>query len=236
MLKKWAFSVNDTVIFDKKTPVDDWDIVSRVDTTHGPLSFTVKTELTLTLYKPAWYVSSDVDEWGHPSRKQLLLDTPYERYLSMLHIAWRLDVDTEGLILVTSDGKLNHRIISPKRHLKKIYIVTCRDSITAKECTYLAKWVILEDWYKTKPALVETTRKQRNQTNYHRVKIPPSKTYASGVMKRSSSFGTYSYRTLDKWQHATMRYLWSNWRRTCFITWMETIVTKKANTLCVSFY
>lgn len=175
ILKKWGFWVNRKQIFDKKTLIDDWDSISREDTIQGHISVLVKTELTLTIYKPAWYVSSDVDEAGHPSRKQLLLDTPYQRYLPMLHIAWRLDVDTEWLILVTSDGKLNHRIISPKRHLKKVYIVTCRDDISKKECTYLAKGVILDDGYKTKPALVEqlennVIRLTITEGKYHQVK------------------------------------------------------------------
>lgn len=55
----------------------------------------------------------------------------------MLHIAGRLDVDTEGLILASSEGQLIHRIISPKLHLPKTYLVTTRDPLTEALCASL---------------------------------------------------------------------------------------------------
>ena len=44
-----------------------------------------------------------------------------------LHIAGRLDADTEGFVLCTSDGEFTHRIISPKRHIAKTYFVCLKD-------------------------------------------------------------------------------------------------------------
>lgn len=155
VIKKGGFSINDEQVFDRNITVQDGDIISRDDTTLGPITIPVKTSLTLLVDKPANYVSSDVSEAGYPSRKELLIGTERERFIPILHIAGRLDVDTTGLILVTSDGKLNHRITSPRRHLPKTYLVTTRDPIDAKQCTYLRKGVILDDGYKTKPASVE---------------------------------------------------------------------------------
>lgn len=51
--------------------------------------------------------------------------TPY--LLENLHIIGRLDIDTEGLLLLTTDGALTHKIISPKTHLPKKYLVHLRD-------------------------------------------------------------------------------------------------------------
>ena len=77
-------------------------------------------QVTLLLYKPMGYVCSDRDEGGHLSYKNLLDDCIYS---SLLHVAGRLDQDTTGLVVCTSDGELMHRIISPKTHHAKIYQV-----------------------------------------------------------------------------------------------------------------
>ena len=47
------------------------------------------------------------------------LRTPY--FIEKLHIIGRLDIDTEGLLLFTTDGELTHRLISPKNHVSKTY-------------------------------------------------------------------------------------------------------------------
>ena len=50
-----------------------------------------------------------------------------------LHCMGRLDIDTEGLLILTTDGKLTHRLLSPKTHAPKIYAVGLRDSLTEEE-------------------------------------------------------------------------------------------------------
>ena len=46
-----------------------------------------------------------------------------------LHHVGRLDIDTEGLLILTTDGALTHRMISPKTHIPKTYAVRLRDSV-----------------------------------------------------------------------------------------------------------
>ena len=46
-----------------------------------------------------------------------------------LHHVGRLDIDTEGLLILTTDGALTHRLISPKTHIPKTYAVRLRDSV-----------------------------------------------------------------------------------------------------------
>ncbi len=50
-----------------------------------------------------------------------------------LHCMGRLDMDTEGLLIITSDGKLSHRLLAPKTHVPKTYAVGLRDALEAKQ-------------------------------------------------------------------------------------------------------
>ncbi len=50
-----------------------------------------------------------------------------------LHCMGRLDIDTEGLLILTTDGKLTHKLLSPKTHAPKTYAVGLRDSLTKEE-------------------------------------------------------------------------------------------------------
>ncbi len=111
----------------------------------------VKESIYVLLNKPSWYVCSDVDEWWHASYQMLLQDCPYR---NMLHVAGRLDFDTEWLVLCSNNGKFTHEIISPKKHLEKEYYLRIRDPFTDADIHKLEKWVQLDDWYITLPAKV----------------------------------------------------------------------------------
>ena len=144
LIKKGYFQVNGEVV---KRP--EYDLVEGDFLARENQQIIVKNRVTLLIYKPAGYVSSDVDEYGRPSYKQLLITYPYT---PLLHIAGRLDVDTEGLIIASSDGQLVHKIISPRHHLPKTYLVTTRDPIDLTTCGTLARGVTLDDGYQTLPA------------------------------------------------------------------------------------
>ncbi|EJQ50079.1 pseudouridine synthase [Bacillus cereus BAG5X1-1] len=63
----------------------------------------------------------------------------------------RLDIDTEGFLLITNDGKLTHQLLSPKKHVPKKYYAHVSGVVTEEDVKEFAKGVILEDGYETKP-------------------------------------------------------------------------------------
>ena len=68
----------------------------------------------------------------------------------------RLDKDSEGLLLITNDGKLSHDLLAPKKHVDKTYYVEVDEEVTENDVTAFEKGVILkEDNYKTLPAKLQ---------------------------------------------------------------------------------
>ncbi|MEX3747682.1 MULTISPECIES: pseudouridine synthase [Lysinibacillus] len=63
----------------------------------------------------------------------------------------RLDKDTEGLLLLTNDGILAHNLLSPKKHVPKVYYAQIEGIVTDEDCEKFAQGVELDDGYVTKP-------------------------------------------------------------------------------------
>jgi len=85
--------------------------------------------------------------------------SPHEKHQSLaeyisikdIYPAGRLDHDSEGLLLLTDNGKLQHKISDPKNKMKKTYWVQVDKEITSEAIEQLKKGVMLKDG-KTKPA------------------------------------------------------------------------------------
>ena len=67
----------------------------------------------------------------------------------------RLDKDTEGLLLLTNDGELTHRLLSPKYHVDKRYFARVDGHLTAAHTETFAKGMTLGDGLKCLPARLE---------------------------------------------------------------------------------
>ena len=67
----------------------------------------------------------------------------------------RLDKDTVGLLLLTNDGELNHRLISPKWHVDKVYYARIDKEVTEKDVELFKKGITLDDGYVCKEAKLE---------------------------------------------------------------------------------
>lgn len=88
---------------------------------------TIVSNVYIMINKPQNTLCASCDG-AYPSVLSLLDEKYRRRFLGgKLHIAGRLDADTEGLLLCTSDGQLTHRIISPKQNIAKTYFVRLRD-------------------------------------------------------------------------------------------------------------
>ena len=71
----------------------------------------------------------------------------------------RLDIDTEGLLLLTNDGQLAHQLLSPKKHVPKTYFARIAGVCTEDDVAAFRRGVTLEDGYLTQPAelVIEAT-------------------------------------------------------------------------------
>lgn len=97
------------------------------------------------LNKPAGVVSATFDR-----KDRTVLDLIGERQRKDLFPVGRLDKDTEGLLLITNDGELAHRLLSPKKHVDKVYYVKVQGRLTAEDEERLAEGI---DIGEARPAL-----------------------------------------------------------------------------------
>jgi len=79
-----------------------------------------------------------------------LLSDEYKKY--QLFPVGRLDKDTEGLLILTNDGKLAHRLLSPKKHVQKTYYVEVQGKLDHDDVEQFQQGMTLEDGYVTMPA------------------------------------------------------------------------------------
>lgn len=125
ILRKYEVLVNGNRVYDAGFAIDcDADTI----TIDGE-EINLHTNVYLMMNKIAHTISSNKDG-EHQTVFDLLDDSYHTPYLQeKLHLIGRLDMDTEGLLLFTTDGELTHRIISPKNHINKTYFVILRDEL-----------------------------------------------------------------------------------------------------------
>ena len=126
----------------------------------------------ILMNKPDGVVSATED-----GRDKTVIDLlPDELRRLELFPCGRLDKHTLGLILLTDDGPLAHRLLSPKHHVKKSYRFEAKSEISELQRKYLESGATLEDGYVTKPATVELFENARSgiitltEGKYHQIK------------------------------------------------------------------
>ena len=107
----------------------------------------------ILLNKPGGVVSATED-----GRDKTVLDLlPDELRRIGLFPCGRLDKHTLGLVLLTNNGPLGHRLLSPKHHVQKRYLYTCRSPLGEDDRLLLEHGVMLDDGYVTKPARIKAS-------------------------------------------------------------------------------
>jgi len=98
------------------------------------------------LHKPAGVITATEDK-----REKTVLDLMESKRKDLFPVG-RLDKDTEGLLLITNDGDLAHRLLSPKRHVAKVYEARVAGKIGEEVVQKFAAGLILGDGTALKPA------------------------------------------------------------------------------------
>ena len=102
----------------------------------------------IMLNKPDGYISATFDKYD-----PIVLDLIDQSYLVFEPFpVGRLDKDTEGLLVLTNDGQLAHRVLSPKKHVPKTYYAKIQGKVTEEDILAFEKGVILDDGYETMPS------------------------------------------------------------------------------------
>lgn len=129
----------------------------------------------LMMNKPVGVISATEDKVE--STVIELIDPAYAHY--ELFPVGRLDKDTTGLLLITNDGAFNHALMSPRKHVDKVYIADIDGEMTVEDIRTFAEGVELEDGYTTKPSRLEVLsqtggksviRLTLSEGKYHQVK------------------------------------------------------------------
>ena len=107
---------------------------------------------TLIFCKPYRVMTSFTDSEGRPTVGDYV-DVPD------VYAAGRLDYDSEGLLLLTSDGKLAHRITHPRHKLKKVYLAQVENIPSVEALSQLRHGVVIKG-QRTRPTVVELPDKE----------------------------------------------------------------------------
>ena len=110
-----------------------------------------KDFIYIMMNKPQGVISATED-----SRERTVIDLLPDEFKAFKPFpVGRLDKDTEGLLLLTNDGQMAHRLLSPKKHVPKTYIAKVAGRVSEEDVEAFGKGVILEDGYKTMASKLE---------------------------------------------------------------------------------
>lgn len=137
-------SVDGETVVRQGVKVDPAAVVVRVD---GDRVVTDATRRYVLLNKPVGVLSTMSDERGRPTV------APATRGQRLFHVG-RLDMDTSGLLLLTNDGELAHRLMHPSYQVPKTYVADVDGTVSSATRAQLRRGVLLDDG----PAAVDGVR------------------------------------------------------------------------------
>ncbi len=147
ILKNKKVSVNDVFVKDGKIQINEEKDIVKCENK----IINYKPFVYIMMNKPAGVISATED--NHHKTVIDLLKNEYSTY--NIFPVGRLDIDTEGLLLLTNDGILSHNLLSPKKHVDKKYYVKIAKSLSENDIKTLENGIKLEENFVTKKAKVE---------------------------------------------------------------------------------
>ena len=125
--------------------------------------------VTIMLHKPAGYVTTMSDPQGRPTVAELV---PTDRFPGLFPIG-RLDFDTTGLLLFSTDGELGNGLLHPRHHVEKRYLALVNGKPTPEQLDQLEQGIQLDDGMTApaKAALVEGVEEKRALSM---LEVPPA--------------------------------------------------------------
>ena len=159
------------------------------------------------LNKPQGVVSATED-----SRYRTVTDLITSALRKDLFPVGRLDIDTEGLLLLTNDGALAHSLLSPKKHVDKVYYARIEGDLPQDASGRFETGLTLEDGTRTLPAHLEITAPQEvlltiHEGKFHQVKrmfealgcrVAYLKRLSMGPLKLDEALAPGEYRALSR--------------------------------------
>jgi len=140
-------------------------IGQKIDPSHDKVEYNGKPvrggqkKLYVMLNKPRGYVTTMSDEEGRKCIPELLTDIPERVYP-----CGRLDLNSEGLVILTNDGEIANKLMHPKNHVDKIYHVKIRGEIEPEKLDLLNSPMVIDD-YKIKPVRVTVIERKEGNTS-----------------------------------------------------------------------
>ncbi len=165
----------------------------------------------LMLNKPAGYLSATEDE-----ATDTVINLIGEYYAHKLFPVGRLDLDTEGLLILTDDGELAHRLTHPKWKVEKTYFAVVEGGLSPNVIEKLKQGVLLRDGYETLPAEAQILKASSESSEimitvmegkYHQIKrmmaalghpVTYLKRLSMGELKLDESLELGGYRELSE--------------------------------------
>ena len=111
------------------------------------------------LNKPAGFLSATEDRY-----QPVVLDLLEEKERKGLFPVGRLDIDTEGLLLLTNDGALAHGLLSPRHHVDKTYRARVAGLVNEEDCRLFADGLDIGEKKPTMPALLRVLSVTEGET------------------------------------------------------------------------
>lgn len=143
-IKNGEVKVDGIVVKDNSIKIDPYNC--RIEVRGNNIDY--RKYIYILMNKPDGVVSATFDNLD-----ETVIDILEPRYQAFKPFpVGRLDKDTRGLLLITNDGDLNHRLISPKNHVDKVYYAEIDKPVDKSDIDKFEKGIVLKEGYKCMPA------------------------------------------------------------------------------------